>query len=127
MNRIRIRCIALPPPPRDPGSRFPITGFVASWNDVEVLSIDEDGEHPITCVEKVEFTAQAGTEPARAIIYVVGAELEVEGVKFEVSCPVEQDDDAIRRIGERLKYEGNASRTVVLSDGSFAKLTRIPI
>ena len=86
MAHVRIRCrlpqlamgtIAGVAPKGSAG--FPlINGLVASWPDVEVLLVEDDGtERAWLGVTSVEFKATAGDEPITAKIEVLNPEIDV--------------------------------------------------
>lgn len=80
MSRVRIRAKA-PPLPKGPTVLdYPlINGIVPTWCDVEVHLIDDnEREHELTCVERIELDLRASTEPLRAKLTILDVELDVD-------------------------------------------------
>lgn len=82
MTRLRIRAKAPPLPPDPAILDYPairLNGLVPSWQDVEVLLVDDDGrETMIDCVQRVEIDIKASSEPLTATLHVIGVELDVD-------------------------------------------------
>ena len=86
MAHVRIRC-RLPQPttgmiagvaPKGTAGFPMICGLVASWPDVEVFIVEDDGtERAWLGVKSVEWSARAGDEPITAKIELFNVELDV--------------------------------------------------
>jgi hypothetical protein len=78
--RIRVTCKA-PDRPAPPASQgVTIHGCCASWPDVRVVAIADDGtETELTNVTGVRFAWEAGNEAATVVLTMVDVDVEVEG------------------------------------------------
>jgi hypothetical protein len=97
MAHIRIRCrlpkpIAAPIEQRTPGGPYPlINGLVASWQDVEVHLIEDDGTERAWCgVQSVEWSSRADDNGP------VTAKVELLNVEIDVVAEVERHPLAAR-------------------------------
>ena len=78
MARICIRCKVHQDPAGKTGYPL-INGFPASWADVEVVVVHNDGtEEHLHDVEEATWTCKAGSEYATATLKFIGVELDVE-------------------------------------------------
>lgn len=80
MSRIRIVCKAPSPSRPEPHSTFPtFAGQVASWPDVDLTAIGDDGtEVALYNVTAVTFRAAQGPKPASATIEFINVEIDAE-------------------------------------------------
>ena len=77
MRRVRITCRGS----RPVGGPYGMSVFqMPDWQDIRVTVVNDDGsETELTCVDRVEWCAQAGTEVPIAKLHIIGPELDVEG------------------------------------------------
>ena len=71
-----------PPPPSETQPGYPrLNGMLASWADVRVAFLTEDGEQiELVDVQRVSFTWAPGNNPLVATIDVFPGALEVEAI-----------------------------------------------